>query len=401
MDFSVLWYIPVFIVSLVFVAIVIPSIVRVANKIHLFDVQDGRKVHKGNVPRLGGISFLPAILFTLLVVVALMTKVLPSEIHGLYYIPITEILMAAAGCVLLYLVGIMDDVIGVSYRSKFLIQLMAAGLICTSGLYISDLYGVLGIHYLHPIFGIPLTLVIIVFIINSINLIDGIDGLASGLCILGGLGYAVMFHYLNMDMNLVIAVSMLGVLLMFYLYNVFGKPGVTKIFMGDTGSLTIGFILAFFAIKLCCFNQFEVGEPLTGQMLFVYAISVIFVPVMDVFRVFFARLLDKKSPFFPDKRHIHHKFLAMGLSMRQTRWAIFAMSFIFLAMNILLSFVLKVNINLIILADLFVWIALNMAISSRVRKLKLQHNETAERFEDVGKRGIGGFLSNREKYKNF
>ena len=81
MDFSVLWYIPVFIVSLVFVAIVIPSIVKVANKINLFDVQDGRKVHKGNVPRLGGISFLPAILFTLLVVVAVMTRVLPSEIR--------------------------------------------------------------------------------------------------------------------------------------------------------------------------------------------------------------------------------------------------------------------------------------------------------------------------------
>lgn len=384
MDFSVLWYIPVFIVSLVFVAIVIPSIVMVANKINLFDVQDGRKVHKGNIPRLGGISFLPAILFTLLVVVAVMTRVLPSEIHGLYYIPITEIMMAAAGCVILYLVGIMDDVIGVSYKSKFILQLMAAGLICSSGLYISDLYGVLGIHKLHPVFGVPLTLVIIVFIINSINLIDGIDGLASGLCIWGGIGYALMFYYLNMDMNLVLAVSMLGVLLMFYLYNVFGKPGVSKIFMGDTGSLTIGFILAFFAVKLCCFNQFEVGEPLTGQMLFVYAISVIFVPVMDVFRVFFARILDGKSPFFPDKRHIHHKFLAMGLSMRQARWTIFAMSFFFLMMNILLAFILKTNMNVVILADLAVWIAINMAISSRVRKLKLQNDEVAARFEDVG-----------------
>ena len=172
-----------------------------------------------------------------------------------------------------------------------------------------------------------------------------------------------------MDMNLVLDVSMLGVLLMFYLYNVFGKPGVTKIFMGDTGSLTIGFILAFFAIKLSCFNQFEVDEPLTGQMLFVYAISVIFVPVMDVFRVFFARIRDGKSPFFPDKRHIHHKLLALGCSMRQARWIIFAMSFIFLAMNVLLSFVLKVNINLIIVADLIAWILMNLAISSRMRKL--------------------------------
>ena len=189
-------------------------------------------------------------------------------------------------------------------------------------------------------------------------------------------------------MNLVLAVSMLGVLLMFYLYNVFGKPGVSKIFMGDTGSLTIGFILAFFAIKLCCFNQFEVGEPLTGRMLFVYAISVIFVPVMDVFRVFFARLLDGKSPFFPDKRHIHHKFLALGCSMRQARWTIFAMSFLFLTINVILAFILKADINIVIIIDLIVWILLNVAISARVRKLRLQNDEIAARFEDVGKQKL-------------
>lgn len=385
MDFSVLWYIPVFIVSLVFVAIVIPSIVIVANKINLFDVQDGRKVHQGNVPRLGGISFLPAILFTLLVVVAVMTRVLPSEIHSVHYVPITEIMMAAAGCVILYLTGIMDDVIGVSYRSKFVLQILAAALICCSGLYISNLYGVFGIHHLPALIGVPLTIVIIVFIINSINLIDGIDGLASGLCIFGGIGYALMFNHFAMDMNLVLAVSMLGVLLMFYLYNVFGKPGVNKTFMGDTGSLTMGFLLAYFAIKLCCFKDFLADEPLKADQLFVYGISVIIIPVLDVFRVFFARILDGRSPFYPDKRHIHHKFLALGFSMRQSRWAIFGISFLFLAMNILLSFILEVNINLVILADAVVWILMNMYISSRVRILKLKQDEIAVRFEDLGK----------------
>lgn len=384
MDFSILWYIPVMLMSLTFVAIVIPSIVRVANKINLFDVQDGRKVHKGNVPRLGGIAFLPAILFTLLTVVAIMTRFLPQDIH-VTYAPITEIMMAAAGCIVLYLVGIMDDVIGVSYRSKFMLQILAAALICCSGLYISDLHGVLGIHSLHPLLGIPLTIVIIVFIINSINLIDGIDGLASGLCIFGGIGYAMMFRYLKMDMNLVLTVSMLGVLLMFYLYNVFGKPGVTKIFMGDTGSLTMGFILSYFAIKLCCFREFMPESQLDGTQLFVYAISVIIIPVLDVFRVFFARLVDGKSPFYPDKRHIHHKFLALGMSMRQARWTIFGISFAFVAVNILLSFVLELNINLVIIADLLIWILMNMYISSRVRMLKLQHDEVAESFTDVGK----------------
>lgn len=382
MHFSILWYIPILLMSLAFVAIVIPAIVSVANKIHLYDIQDSRKVHEGEVPRLGGISFLPAILFTLLTVLSVMTRFLPESIH-VTYAPITEIMMAAAGCVLLYLVGIMDDVIGVSYKSKFLVQFLSAVLLCCSGLYISNLHGVLGLHEVPAIFGIPLTVLIIVFIVNSINLIDGIDGLASGLCIFGVLGFALMFNKLTMAMNLVLAMSMLGVLVMFYLYNTLGKRGRTKIFMGDTGSLTMGFLLAFFTIELCCFKWERVdlaylpADQLqySGDQLFVYGISLIIVPVLDVFRVFYSRIRDGKSPFKPDKRHIHHKFLALGLSMRQARWSIFAMSFVFCAMNILMSFILEWNVNVVIAIDLFVWIAFNLYISRLVRERKVGHHE--------------------------
>ena len=392
MHFSILWYIPIFVLSLVFVAIVIPAIVSVADKIHLYDTQDGRKVHQGEVPRLGGIAFLPAILFTLLAVLAIMTRFLPESLH-VTYAPITEIMMAAAGCVLLYLVGIMDDVIGVSYRSKFIVQFLAAILLCCSGLYISDLHGVFGIRSVSPFIGVPLTVLITVFIINSINLIDGIDGLASGLCIFSVLGFAVMFQKLTMAMNLVLAMSMLGVLVMFYLYNTLGKRGKTKIFMGDTGSLTMGFLLAFFTIELCCFKWDRVDlallgktEPFyTGDQLFVYGISLVIIPVLDVFRVFYSRIRDGKSPFKPDRRHIHHKFLAMGFSMRQARWSIFAMSFVFCALNILMSFVLCWNINIIIVIDLVIWVAFNLYISKCVRDRKLRHDAIAEQFEDVGK----------------
>lgn len=392
MQFSILWYIPIFVMSLVFVAIVIPAIVSVADKIHLYDVQDGRKVHQGEVPRLGGISFLPAILFTLLTVLAIMTRFLPESIHVMYA-PITEIMMAAAGCVLLYLVGIMDDVIGVSFKSKFIVQFLAAILLCCSGLYVSDLHGVFGIHAISPFIGVPLTVLIVVFIINSINLIDGIDGLASGLCIFSILGFAFMFHRLTMAMNLVLAMSMLGVLVMFYLYNTLGKRGKTKIFMGDTGSLTMGFLLAFFTIELCCFKWERVDlalinetEPFyTGDQLFVYGISLVIIPVLDVFRVFYSRIRDGKSPFKPDKRHIHHKFLAMGFSMRRARWSIFAMSFVLCALNVLMSFFLCWNINLIILVDLTLWVAFNLFISKCVRDLKHRNDSVAVQFEDVGK----------------
>lgn len=392
MHFSILWYIPIFVMSLVFVAIVIPAIVSVADKIHLYDVQDSRKVHQGEVPRLGGISFLPAILFTLLTILAIMTRFLPQSIHVIYD-PITEVMMAAAGCVLLYLVGIMDDVIGVSFKSKFAVQFMAAILLCCSGLYISDLHGILGIHAIPSFIGVPLTVLVTVFIINSINLIDGIDGLASGLCIFSVIGFAAMFHKLTMAMNLVLAMSMLGVLVMFYIYNTLGKRGKTKIFMGDTGSLTMGFLLAFFAIELCCFKWDRVDlalinetEPFySGDQLFVYGISLVIIPVLDVFRVFYSRIRDGKSPFKPDKRHIHHKFLAMGFSMRQARWSIFSMSFVLFTLNVLMSFVLGWNINIIIAVDIVLWVSFNLYISKCVRDRKLMHDSVAEQFEDVGK----------------
>lgn len=392
MHFSIFWYIPIFVLSLVFVAIVIPAIVSVADKIHLYDIQDGRKVHQGEVPRLGGISFLPAILFTLLTVLAIMTRFLPESIH-VSYAPITEVMMAAAGCVLLYLVGLMDDTIGISYRSKFLVQFLAALLLCSSGLYISDLHGILGVHALPAVIGVPLTVLIIVFIINSINLIDGIDGLASGLCILSSLGFIAMFQKLTMAMNLVLAMSMLGVLFMFYIYNTLGKRGKTKIFMGDTGSLTMGFLLAFFAVELCCFKWDRVDlallgetEPFyTGDQLFVYGISLIIVPVLDVFRVFYSRIRDGKSPFKPDKRHIHHKFLALGFSMRQARWTIFSMSILLWALNVLMSFVLCWNVNVIIAVDIVLWVLFNMYISKCVRMRQFMHDAVAEGFDDFSK----------------
>lgn len=367
MDFSILWYIPVFLVSLTFVAVVIPAIVRTASRINLYDSQDERKVHQGDIPRLGGISFLPAILFTLLTVIAVMTRFLPSEFQVTYR-PITELMMCAAGCVLLYLTGIMDDVIGVTYRSKFIIQIIAATLICSTGLFITDLNGIFGIHHIPALVGIPLTLVIIVLVINSINLIDGIDGLASGLCIISGVGYALMFNRLSMSMNLVLAASMLGVLVMFYIYNTLGKPGISKIFMGDTGSLTMGYILAFFAVKLCCFNDFRPTETIVSQELFVYSISVILIPVLDVFRVFFSRIRDGKSPFHPDKRHIHHKFLALGFTMRQARWTIFGISLFFWVVNVVMSLVLHWNINIIIVVDILLWVLMNVALSRKIAK---------------------------------
>ena len=383
MDLRVVWFLPVFFMSLLFVAFVIPAIVKTANRMHLFDTVDDRKVHVGNVPRLGGISFFPAILFSLFTVISVMTLYSPIELT-IFYGPITEIMLALAGCVMLYLTGIMDDIVGVSYKAKFLVQVCVALIICASGLWISDLYGVFGIHKIHPLIGYPLTILIIVLIINSINLIDGIDGLASGLCILGTLGYTILFFYKQMNLSLLLSIAMLGVLLMFYFYNVFGKPGVNKIFMGDTGSLTMGYLMAFFTIKLCCIDKQQGIQTAQDGTYLVYALSLVLIPMMDVFRVFFARIRNGKKPFYPDKRHIHHKFMALGYSMRQTRFIIFALSVFFLGLNMFLFYILKLNINWVILICAVVWIVFNLAITRRVCKLVWANDPTALKYAELG-----------------
>lgn len=382
MNFKIWWFLPVFIISAVFVAVVLPSIVKTADKMNLYDSQDDRKVHKGNVPRLGGLAFVPAILFSLLLVIAAMSIYSPLNLMFSYG-PITEVMLAMSGCVILYLVGIMDDVIGVSYRGKFVMQVLASIMICASGLWISDLHGLLGIHTLHPVLGIPLTIVVIVLIINSINLIDGIDGLASGLCIMGTAAYSVVFFHRDMNIYMLLAAAMLGLLLVFYIYNTLGKPGVLKTFMGDTGSLTMGFLLSLFAIKLTTIDRPMFGGTDEGAY-FVYAMSVILIPVMDVFRVFFARIRDGKSPFFPDKRHIHHKFMALGFSMRQTRYIIFAISLSFFTLNMVLFGFCQLNINMLVLIDAIIWIMMNVMISNKVHYLRSIEDPIALKFTDIG-----------------
>lgn len=382
MVFKIWWYLPVFIISALFVVVVLPAIVRTANKMNLFDSQDERKVHSGNVPRLGGVSFFPSIVFTLMMVISAMSIYSPITMW-FGYGSITEVMMALAGCVMLYLVGIIDDVIGVSYKFKFLMQIAAAFLVCVSGLWIKDLYGLFGIHSLHPLIGIPLTITLIVLIINSINLIDGIDGLASGLCIIATVGYSIVFFLFDKNIYMLLACAMLGILIVFYFYNTLGKVGSTKIFMGDTGSLTMGFLLAFFAIKVATLDRSMFHKDLEGAY-FVYAASVVLIPVMDVFRVFFARVRDAKGPFYPDKRHIHHKILALGYTMRQTRYMIFALSGFFICLNVLLYAYLKFNINLILVINATLWITFNIGVSNKVLRRRIANDPVALMYSDIG-----------------
>ena len=322
-------------------------------------IPDSRKVHKEAIPRLGGLSFAPSILFSLSFVSALYCA---EYMHG-QQIPLwllthtlSEFYLLVCGVILLYLAGLKDDLVGMRYTKKFMIQLVAALLLPLSGLWINNLYGLFGIHELASWIGIPLTILVIVFITNAINLIDGIDGLASGLTGSALLVLGSLFLINGMWIYALLSFATLGVLVPFFYYNVFGQADHgRKIFMGDTGSLTLGYILVFLAIRYASYNP-DVAHYSAGAI--VVAFSTLIVPMFDVVRVMIVRARSHRSLFKPDRNHIHHKFLDMGMSAHKAMISIVVIASLFSSLNILL--VSFVNINIVFAGDIVIWVVLSI-----------------------------------------
>ncbi len=351
-----------FAISVIFTGILIPKILLISFRKKLFDGQDERKIHRGVVPRLGGIAFKPVIFFSMLFLLGIDMIIGNGKIfHELQY-DVPEIAFGWCSIIVLYLVGIADDLIGVRYRAKFIVQILCGIMLVFSGLWINNLHGVLGIYEIPKYIGYPLTIFVIVFIVNAINLIDGIDGLASGLSGVALLFYGIVFMHLHQYIYALMAFATLGTLVPFFYYNVFGKAEHgRKIFMGDTGSLTIGIILSFLCIKICSYSPEKVAlMPNAILMAFVP----LFVPCFDVIRVVIHRFRNKKHLFEPDMNHIHHKLLRMGISQRWAMISILLFSLLFTLSNVLLSSVL--NINVLLICDVIVWTVLNIWLTSRI-----------------------------------
>lgn len=345
-----------FLVSVTLSSMFIPRILLVAYKKRLFDVPDKRKIHNREIPRLGGISFFPSILFSLCFVTGLRYQfgyAIPVESFD-FLIP--EFYLLLCGLILLYLIGIKDDLIGVYSHSKLITQIVAACMLPLSGLWINNLYGLFDIHELSSWIGIPLTILGIVFIINAINLIDGIDGLASGLSSIPLVVFGFQFFKIELWTYSMLAFATLGVLLPFFYYNVFGKAEhCRKIFMGDTGSLTLGYLLAFFAIR--CVACPPTQTTLTDDVLIV-AFSTLIIPVFDIFRVIFLRIRTHRPILVADKNHIHHKLLAIGLTPHQTLLYILIAAFMLCGLNIILSS--YVSSGMLITGNIIAYTAVNL-----------------------------------------
>ena len=346
--------------------IIIPRILVISLRKRLFDIPDFRKIHQHPISRLGGVTFFPVIVLVMCTITLIgvhidgfATDFFSDNIAG-------EMISLMAGLVLLYIIGVCDDLIGVRYSRKLLVQVLASAFLPIAGLYVADFYGLFGVDVISPFIGIPLTMLLTVFVTNAINLIDGIDGLASSLCMIALLVFGVSFAQYGVWMYALLAFVCMGVLIPFFLYNVFGNAEHgSKIFMGDTGSLTLGFILSLLAVKYILFVSADSSAVYGSPIVWVF--SLMLVPCLDVCRVVLNRLQRKENPFKPDKTHIHHKFLMMGFTPRRALVLIQLMSLFFIGLTILLIYV-GVPAYMVLILDILVWTLLHVWFSRIIRR---------------------------------
>ena len=238
------------------------------------------------------------------------------------------------GFLIIYIIGIFDDIIGLSARFKFFIQFLAACCLPVAGIYINNMFGLFGIGDIPSCVGIPLTVFLILVIINAVNLIDGIDGLSSSLTLIALCVFLLVFSSINAWVICVMCAGLAGSLVAFLRFNMFGKlEKNTKIFMGDSGSLTLGYIISALFVRylmLCAAN----GESDYYGVILVY--SALVIPVFDVVRVVLFRIRKTQPVFEADRNHIHHRLMDAGLNQRKSLGVIIVMAVLYIIGNFLL-----------------------------------------------------------------
>lgn len=360
--------------------VIIPRILVISHKKRLYDVPDARKVHTMPVPRLGGLSFFPVILMSMFLVIGFRLYFWDMDTSSLSFNMLYEYLFLFVGMTLLYLVGVCDDLVGVGYRYKFAVQIAAALLLVLSGNWFDSLGGLFGIYSVPAWIGMPFTVFIVVYITNAINLIDGIDGLASGLCCIALSVLSVIFFLRGQYVYALLAICTLGILMPFWCYNVFGNANRGhKLFMGDAGSLTLGYVISFLIIHMSVTN--EVSPTLSNPYM-VIAFSTVLVPLLDVIRVVLHRLREHKNPFLPDKNHFHHKLLRTGMRVRMVMVTILGIAVSFIGLNAWLAW--QMNITFLLGINLILWSSLHLTINCFIAKTPVEERIKTKNCKKLG-----------------
>lgn len=359
-----------FLFSLISSCFILPHILIISHEKRLYDIPNTRKLHTKPVPRLGGISFFPIILITILSCIGV------SLLNTSLAFFISDEALRVQFCALsiggmsLFLVGVKDDLIGVGYKGKFAVQIFSGILLALSGLWINSLGGGAFLQSIPIWVGIPFSVFLCVYITNAINLIDGIDGLASGLASISLITMGCVFAVDGQIAYATLAFSGVGCLLPFFIVNVRkSAESGKKLFMGDTGSLSLGYLISFLFISLSIDSSSF--TPLDSRFQYI-AFGSLIIPTFDVVRVILLRLRKGVGVFHPDRNHIHHKLLRTGMSATQVMLFLLLLSLFFICSNyVLTSFMFG---YIVFFIDLGIWLLfhgiLNIIIYKCTQKKK-------------------------------
>lgn len=296
---SILYYLGLFMVSLLSTTWIFRKTLRIALEKNIVDNPDARKIQRIPIPVLGGV----AVFFGIIAALA---------VAGVFHDVSVLFEMGAVMTIMLY-VGTIDDIISLTPRSRFIVEILAVlALIFCNGYSINDFHGLWGIGVLPSYLAIPLTVFACVGIINAINLIDGVNGLSSGYCIVTCGIFGLLFYWVGDVARTTLAVISIGALLPFFLHNVFGKK--SKMFIGDGGTLLMGVILSSFVINVLKSDSLVAQNVAPDFGLIPFTLAVLVIPVFDTLRVMSLRMMRGVSPFHPDKTHLHHLLMDLHFS---------------------------------------------------------------------------------------
>lgn len=273
-----------------------PYLVKYALKRRVVDNPNARKLNRVPVPVLGGVG----VFFGFAVALYSVAAIMDVDLHKAYIV----VLLLMLG------IGLIDDLCDLKPMSKFAVQILAVlVLYFVCNLRIDNLHGILGIFEIPMAVSLPLTLVACVGLINALNLVDGIDGLSSGYSIVASLSLVAWTCVQSNCANLLMACALIGALIPFFVYNVFGRRN--KMFLGDAGSHLLGAIFCIMALNVIDSSS---SDPVVEAAIIPFAFAVLSHPIMDTLRVMTMRILKGSSPFKADKTHLHHALVGRGLT---------------------------------------------------------------------------------------
>lgn len=321
-----------FLLSFIITFMSIPTIVKISKRKNLMDEPGIRSSHLRKIPNLGGV----ALFFS----IAVSASIFAYELFELYK-------FLFASLVLLLYIGVMDDIVVVRAYKKLVAQIIVSVFIVIfSDVRIRSLFGIFGIYELNYFFSVLFTIITFIILINAFNLIDGIDGLAGGYSVLCSAFFGISYFRLG-EYNyplVILSVVMIGAVIAFLYYNL-SNFRAKKIFMGDTGSMLLGFLLAFTAV---CFIDIFIDRELPNVPRYhlksapVVAVAILILPIVDTLNVIFVRIINGKSIFEADKNHIHHKVVNLNITHRRASFYII----IYYMFIVLVAYLLRhINVN--------------------------------------------------------